>query len=123
MDSYTDDYYCHKWNQRLVGGERVGDAGSSLVAPVWTETKNTPRPARRHMASDLKNVTRKWEEGNKVLGHVKKTNVAGPELWLTVGDATSAVGQRCPSRRTCGSRGGPATRESGVAGVARGAEL
>ncbi len=35
MDSYTDDYYCHKWNQRrLVGGQSVGDAGSSLVAPV-----------------------------------------------------------------------------------------
>ena len=42
MDSYTDDYYCHKWNQRrLVGGQSVGDAGSSLVAPVCISVRGT----------------------------------------------------------------------------------
>ena len=64
------------------------------------------------MASDLKNVTRKWEEGNKVLGHVQKTNVARPRALLTVGDATSArdVDQKMPftsamwvARRACDS--------------------
>ena len=64
------------------------------------------------MASDLKNVTRKWEEGDKVLGHVQKTNVARPRALLTVGDATSArdVDQKMPftsnmwvARRACDS--------------------
>ena len=77
--------------------------------------QRTRRARAAHMASDLKNVTRKWEEGNKVLGHVQKTNVARPRALLTVGDATSArdVDQKMPSRATCGSRGGPAIPGAG----------
>ena len=108
MDSYTDDYYCHKWNQRRLVGGVTGDAGSSLVPPVWSETKEHAQARAAHMAADLKNVTQKWEEGNKVLGHVQKTNVARPRALLSVGDATGTRDGEAPftspmwlARRAC----------------------
>ena len=71
-DSYTDDYYNHKYAQRRLAG---GDDGGSLVAPVWVETKEHTKARAAHMSNDLKNVTQKWEEGNRVLGHVVRQDV------------------------------------------------
>ncbi|KAH8079559.1 macrocin-O-methyltransferase [Aureococcus anophagefferens] len=80
-DSYTDDYYNHKYAQRRLAG---GDDGGSLVAPVWVETKEHTKARAAHMSNDLKNVTQKWEEGNRVLGHVVRQDVKTARALMSV---------------------------------------
>ena len=91
-DSYTDDYYNHTYARRLSGD---GGRAKSLVAPVWVETKAHATARAAHMANDLKNVTQKWEEGNRVLGHVQKSDVARPTQRMAVSSAV-AEGERRP---------------------------
>jgi hypothetical protein len=80
-DSYTDDYYNHKYAQRRLAG---GDDGGSLVAPVWVETKEHTKARAAHMSNDLRNVTQKWEEGNRVLGHVVRQDVKTARALVSV---------------------------------------
>ena len=111
----SHEHLPHKRHASTARPHATAAAAARRDAPrtqVWTETKEHAAARAAHMASDLKNVTRKWEEGNKVLGHVQKTNVARPRALLTVGDATSArdVDQKMPftsnmwvARRACDS--------------------
>jgi len=73
-DAYTTDYYAHRYTAR--------GTNSTLVAPAWTEQKAMIRDREDHLRRDQREVTEKWEQGNKVLGHVEKSDVARPRHLL-----------------------------------------
>ena len=95
-DTYTDDYYNHKYQERELARRVQVSPKGSLVAPQWVENKEHIAARALHMRRDTSAVTQKWEESNRVLGHYEKTNVKTPKPMLSVmpGGAMSSASQR-----------------------------